>query len=156
MTHEPPCRRKHTYTQAIAATPDEVFPLLCPVREEDWVPGWRTRLVVSKTGLVEEDCMFVTPGEPADAIWITADHDPEAHRLRMYKIVPGVVVSRLDVALAEDGPGTKATISYEHTALSEVGQAIVSGHTEASYRKFMKSWEAAINAYLKTGKMIET
>lgn len=155
MTIEPACRRKHTYTQAIAATPDEVFPLLCPVREEDWVPGWRTLLVVSETGLVEEDCMFVTPGEPADAIWITADHDPEAKRLRMYKIVPGVVVSRLDIALAQDGPGTKATISYEHTALSEAGRTIVAGHTEASYRKFMKGWEAAINTYLKTGRMIE-
>lgn len=155
MTIETPCRRKHTYTQVIAATPDEVFPLLCPVREEDWAPGWRTRLVVSETGLVEEDCMFVTPDEPADAIWIVADHDPEAHGLRMYKIVPGVVVSRLDIALAGDGSGTKATIAYEHTALSEAGRAIVAGHSESSYRKFMKGWEAAINAYLKTGKMIE-
>ena len=156
MTLETPCRQRHTYTQAIAATPGEVFPLLCPVREEDWAPGWRTRLVVSNTGLIEEDCIFVTPGEPADAIWIVTDHDPETHRLRMYKIVPGVVVSRLEIALSEDGPGTKAAISYEHTALSEAGRAIVSGHTESSYRKFMKGWQAAINTYLKTGKMIET
>lgn len=155
MTIEPPCRRKHTYTQAIAATPDKVFPLLCPVREEDWAPGWRTRLVVTNTGLIEEDCIFVTPGEPADAIWIVTDHDAEAHKVRMYKIVPDVVVSRLDIALAEDGLGTKATIAYEHTALSEAGRAIVSEHTEASYRKFMKGWEAAINTYLKTGGMIE-
>lgn len=155
MTVDPASRRKHTYTQAIAATPDEVFPLLCPVREEDWVPGWRTRLVVSKTGLIEEDCMFITPGEPADAIWIVTDHDPKAHRVRMYKIVPGVVVSRLDIALAEDGSGTKAAIGYEHTALSEAGKVIVAEHTEASYRKFMVGWQAAINAYLKTGKMIE-
>jgi hypothetical protein len=155
MTIETPCRRKHTYTQAIAATPDEVFPLLCPVREEDWAPGWRTRLVMSKSGLIEEDCMFITPGEPADAIWIVTDHDPEAHRVRMYKVVPGVVVSRLEIALAEDGPGTKATIAYEHTALSEAGRVIVAEHTEASYRKFMKGWEAAMNSYLKTGKMTE-
>jgi hypothetical protein len=156
MPVERPCRRKHTYWQTIAATPDEVFPLLCPVREEEWVPGWRTRLVLSNTGLVEEDCIFITPGEPADAVWITADHDPEAHRLRMYKIVPGMIVSRLDIALAEDGPGTKATISYEHTALSEAGKAIVAAHTEESYREFMENWEAAINVYLKTGERIDT
>lgn len=157
MAVERPCRRKRTYTQTIAAAPDEVFPLLCPVREKDWVPGWRTRLVLSKTGLVEEDCIFITPGEPTDAIWITADHAPEDRRLRMYKIVPGVVVSRLDIALVEDGPDTtKATISYEHTALSEAGKAVVAGHTEDSYREFMESWEAAINAYLKTGEMIDT
>ena len=155
MTLERPCRQKRVYTQTIAAPPDEVFPLMCPVREADWVPGWRTRLVVSETGLVEEDCMFVTPGEPADAIWITTDHDPEAHRLRMYKIVPGVVVSRLDIALAEDGSGTTATIAYEHTALSEAGRAVVAGHTESSYRKFMENWQAAVRAYLETGEMIK-
>ena len=155
MTIEAPCRQRHTYTQTIAAAPGEVFPLLCPVREEDWAPGWQTRLVVSNTGLVEEDCIFITPGEPADAIWIVTDHDAETLKLRMFRIVPGVVVSRLDIALLEDGPGTKAAISYEHTALSKAGRAIVIGHTESSYRKFMEGWEAAINAYLKTGKMIE-
>lgn len=152
MAAERPCRRKQTYTQTIAATPEEVFPLLCPVREEDWVPDWRTRLVLSESGLVEEDCMFVTPGDPADAIWITTDHNPETCRLRMYKVVPGLVVSRLDIALAEDGPDTKATISYEHTALSEAGRVIVARHTEDTYREFMESWEANINSYLNASR----
>jgi len=155
MNSEPPYRQKRTYTQTIAATADEVFRLLCPIREQDWVPGWRPLTVLSNSGLVEEDCMFVTPGDPADAIWITTDHDTMARKLRIYKIVPGVVVSRLDIAVADDLSGAKATISYEHTALSEAGSAVVDGHTQTSYRKFMENWEAAIQTYLNSGEMIE-
>lgn len=155
MNSEPPYRRKHTYTQTITATADEVFRLLCPIREQDWGPDWRPLVVLSNSGLVEEDCMFVTPGDPADAIWIITDHDPIARKLRMYKVIPAVVVSRLDIAVADDLSGAKATISYEHTALSEAGRSIVSGHSQASYRKFMENWEAAIQTYLTTGEKIE-
>jgi hypothetical protein len=35
-----PVRVTHTYTQTLDGSPAEVLPLLCPVREADWVPGW--------------------------------------------------------------------------------------------------------------------
>jgi hypothetical protein len=34
-----PNRVKHSYTQSINGTPEQVFPLLCPVGELDWAPG---------------------------------------------------------------------------------------------------------------------
>jgi hypothetical protein len=43
------------YTQSIRGTPDGVFPLLCPVREGDWLEGWsdHCRLVHSVSGVAE-------------------------------------------------------------------------------------------------------
>ena len=35
-----PRRVKHSYTQSIKGTPEQVFPLLCQVRETDWIAGW--------------------------------------------------------------------------------------------------------------------
>ncbi len=35
-----PNRVKHSYTQSINGRPEQVFPLLCPVGELDWAPGW--------------------------------------------------------------------------------------------------------------------
>ena len=32
-----PTRVAHTYTQHLVAPPKAVFPLLCPVREADWI-----------------------------------------------------------------------------------------------------------------------
>lgn len=39
-----PNRVSRTYTQQLCAEPEEVFPLLCPVREADWIEGWESRL----------------------------------------------------------------------------------------------------------------
>ena len=130
-----PYRRKQSATIRLRALPDQVFELLCPVREYDWVTGWATNAVISKSGVVEPDCMFVTPGDPADGIWVTTDHDANAHQLRMYKIVPGLAVTRLDIALCvgPSGTGTDATIAYEHTALSHDGRAFVDDHDAATY-----------------------
>ena len=35
------------------APPDRVFPLLCPVREYDWIDGWECRMVYAETGVAE-------------------------------------------------------------------------------------------------------
>ena len=53
-----PRRIKHSFTQSIKGTPEQVFPLLCPVRETDWIPGWTTDWVISNSGLAEQNCIF--------------------------------------------------------------------------------------------------
>lgn len=124
--------------------------MLCPVREEEWVPGWEPKLVLSNSGLAEEDCVFVTPGEPEDAIWLVTRYEPAAHALTMYKVTPGHTVGRLDIALTGDGMGgTVAEVSYEYTSLGPEGDAFLENFTEQWYRDFMQSWETALNGYLE-------
>ncbi len=150
-----PRRIRRTYTQSLAAPPSGVFLLLCPVREEDWVPDWRPELVISASGVAEEDCMFVTPGDPANAIWIVTHHDLAAFELTMYKVTPGHTVGRLDIVLERDGNGgTKAEVSYEYTSLGPAGDAFLEDFTEEWYRGFMAGWELALNHYLETGEKI--
>ena len=55
MRIEKPKRVTRTYTQGLAGTPEVVFPLLCPVREADWIDGWDPVLVASETGVAEAD-----------------------------------------------------------------------------------------------------
>ena len=64
-----PVRATRSYTQRLVAAPEAVFPLLCPVREADWIDGWDPALVVSSTGVAELDCVFTTKAEPVDAVW---------------------------------------------------------------------------------------
>ena len=47
MQVTPPRRVRHSYLQRLVRPPREVFPLLCPVREAEWIPGWNPRLVAS-------------------------------------------------------------------------------------------------------------
>ena len=55
------------YTMRIDASPDRVFPLLCPRREYEWIPDWKSDIVFSESGFAERDCVFTTvlPGAAA-------------------------------------------------------------------------------------------
>jgi len=149
-----PRRRKQSCVQTWKATPDRVFPLLCPVRETEWIPGWEPRLVVSESGVMERDCIFVEPETPSDAIWIVTSHEPDRF-VEMYRTVPGVAVSRFSIRLHPgDGGSTTACVSYEHTALGEAGEKMVEEFTAEHFAGFMQHFETTINHYLTTGGMV--
>lgn len=155
MNIERPNRKRHAYVQRLHAPPETVFPLLCPVMETKWVPGWMPATVIADSGVIEPGCIFTTPAKPHDAIWLVSRHDPVAWRLEMYKVAPGHSVTRLEVALAGEHDGTtSATIAYEVTAIGPPGERFVEEFTEEWYEDFMLSWEKALNHYLKTGRKI--
>jgi len=153
-----PNRVRHSYTQSVSATPNDVFPLLCPIREHDWAPGWSTDWVISRSGLVEQECLFQTPakaGAKDASIWIVTRHDPSAYEVEMYKVTPGQTVGKLAISLTAQGAmETRAQISYEFTSLGPDGDAFLDEFTEESYEKFMRGWETAINHYLVTGEQL--
>ena len=149
-----PVRVKRTYTQSLVARPENVFPLLCPVREVEWANGWNPRQVVSASGLVEADCIFVTPGEPQDSVWVVTAWDPKRFYVEFVKVTPGFTVGKIEIQLREgDSDGTLADVSYSYTALSEAGEEFVQEFTPEYYDKFMREWEAELNYFLETGRM---
>ena len=158
MNIKEPNRRKHGYTQHLDALPERVFPLLCPVAEADWVPGWMPELVLSHSGTCEQDCVFVTPKdgpEPQSAVWVVTKYDPDNWALEMYKVIPEYTVTRLEISLQrENSHSTAAHISYEITAIGVAGEDAVQEFTEEWYEVFMLDWEKAMNHYLNTGEII--
>jgi len=152
-----PNRVRHSHTQRLHAPPQEVFPLLCPVRELEWVPGWELDWVLSDSGVAERNCVFQTPGNPeeglAPSIWTVTRHDPVTLELEMLKVTPGHTVIRLEARLEEDGAGgSLANVVYEYTAIGASGRAFVAGCDAAYYRRFMHDWETTLNRYLDTGR----
>ena len=146
-----PIRARHTYTQHLDAPPDAVFPLLCPVREVEWVPGWSPRLVVSASGVAERDCVFVTPEDDGEATWVVTEYEPAARRVEMLKLVPGVLVVRLHVVVRDGAAGgSEADVTYTYTALDAAGEAYVAARTPEAYAAFMRGWERSLNDYLRT------
>jgi hypothetical protein len=45
MNIRAPNRVTRSYKQRLVASVSKVFPLLCPVREADWIDGWNPILV---------------------------------------------------------------------------------------------------------------
>jgi hypothetical protein len=156
-----PRRVKHSLTQSIKGSPEQVFPLLCPVREADWIPGWTTDWVISNSGVAEQNCIFQTPPRPgaggAASIWVITRHDADAFEVEMFKVTPEFTVGKLQISLSAQGnTGTNATIAYEFTSLGPLGDTYLEGFTAHWYEKFMHVWEEQMNHYLETGEMITT
>jgi hypothetical protein len=154
-----PRRVKHHFTQSIKGTPEQVFPLLCPVREADWIPGWTTDWVLSNSGVAEQNCIFQTPPRPGAgggaSIWVISRHDADAFEVEMFKVTPGFTVGRLQISLSAQGKtATHATIAYEFTSLGPLGDTFLEGFTAQWYEKFMQVWEEQMNYYLETGELI--
>ncbi|GAB3382101.1 hypothetical protein [Lysobacter fragariae] len=151
MNIRKPNRAAHSYTQHLVAAPERVFPLLCPVREADWIEGWNPLLVLSESGVAETDCVFVTAADPADAIWYVTRHEPHAGFVEMLKITPGVTACRLSIQVQATQAGSQAQVTYTHTSLGAEGDAFVAAFTPAYYEQFMRDWEARLNHYLVHG-----
>ena len=148
MQIEKPYRVSRSYVQHLDAGPAAVFPLLCPVREAEWVEGWDPGVVISETGLAEAGCVFTTPAGDTEAIWTVTEYLPEDGRISFLKVTPGETVADISIALAPDADGgTQALVTYALTALTSEGRAVVDEFTEEAYEGFMKTWESELNAF---------
>ncbi len=155
MQVEKPNRVSWSYTQHLEAPPETVFPLLCPIREMEWVNDWKPKKVLSISGVAETDCVFITPGIPEDALWLMNVHDAENHRLEIIKFIPGVVVGKIKVTLnAAAEAGSTADINYTYTALSDHGNRALEEFTREHFEGFMKAWEEELNHFLRTGEKL--
>jgi hypothetical protein len=143
-----------TYTQTINATPDVIFPLLCPVRESEWLDGWKYTMLFSSSGVAEPGAVFSTPqeGEP-DTIWIVTKHDPQEHEVEFARVTPEsrATFIRIKVIPAASNSSYVA-IEYAHTALTPEGIAFVRGYSEDEFLNMVQTWERSMNHYLETNR----
>ena len=122
-----PNRITHRYTQSLNAAPEQVFPLLCPVRELEWARAWNPSLVLSHSGVIEADCVFVTPGESEDTTWIVTRHDPERFRLEMVTVMPDSIVGKLEIV---------PSLARNHTTAAEIA------YSQSPSKNFMLDYKA--------------
>jgi len=151
-----PNRITRTYTQRLMGNPAAVFPLLCPVRECDWIEGWNPIEVISSSGVAETDCIFVTAAQPADAIWFITRHEAENGFVEMVKVSPSVTVCKISIQLTPVATGSEARVTYTHTSLGPEGDAFIERFSESYYQQFMREWETRLNHYLATGKILSS
>lgn len=145
-----------TYTQHIIATPEKVFPLLCPVREMEWLDGWTYEMIYSESGIAEKGCVFKNKlAGDVDTIWVISSYDPPRY-IEFVRITPDAAVVQFDIKLRDNGDGTTdAEITYTFTGLTEAGNAYVESFANEKFIGFMSWWEKAMNHYIQTGEMLK-
>lgn len=147
-----PHRISRSFIQHINGSIKEIMPLYCPIKEIDWCENWNPKMVYSYSGLVEKDCIFITPYEETDVLWIVTDYNIKSGHAEMFYHLPGVLVTKLEIQIKTITKcKTKAVLTYSKTSLSEAGDRILGEFTKEMFDIMMTSWEMAMNHYLKTG-----
>lgn len=152
----------HTRTLTLAETwnlgfpPTAVFPLLCPVREYDWIDGWQCTVRRSLSGVAEEDCVFETPTPEGQMTWVVTDYEP-LRAIAFTCLVPDIYVVRLSLRLEGDGQGGSALQWMRRfVSIGEAGDAWVASVSTEAFAAKMAYLRAALEHYLKTGSRLPT
>ncbi len=144
-------RRAGEYGWQVAAAPETVFPLLCPVREYDWIDGWRAETLHPASGLAELDCVFTTAPLPdvGPEIWTCTRHEPP--RRVDYVRVGRHTVMRLQLTLEPAGQETALAARLVVSALSPDGDAMVAGLGDNPAVRLWTPCFLMLDHFLRTG-----
>jgi hypothetical protein len=146
---------KRSHTVKLAASPEVVFPLLCPVREEEWIPNWHYELVYSKSGFNEEGCIFRTDFvNGIEALWVCTKFDRENLEVEFLVHLKDLTVSKKRLLLCKNDDGSSSLcFEYEDTAITEKGNELVENYTDEAHIKNVSGLVMLLNHYLQTGRM---
>ncbi|HTP89402.1 MAG TPA: SRPBCC family protein [Bryobacteraceae bacterium] len=143
-------RAKFEYTGDLTAPPETVFPLLCPVREYEWLDGWTCEMIYSESGIAEHNCVFRTSRPPAGpAVWCVNRYEPPA-RIE-FVVTSADEVARLCISLERAANnGTRIRWERMFTGLNEEGNA----RTAAWNVEIDRALCEKIEHFTRTGKML--
>ncbi|MBG0777885.1 MAG: hypothetical protein H0S85_15775 [Desulfovibrionaceae bacterium] len=137
-----------THRRILAHEPERVFPLLCPVLEYDWIPGWNGRIVHSRTGYGERGCVFTTdaPGFGPES-WTTFRCEPCAAVGFVRASTHCTVL--YEIALAPlSGGGCELTATQAFTPLTDAGADHVARLAAGDYERIMTRVTDLLDEYL--------
>ncbi len=135
------------FVQDILAPPEAVFPLLCPEREKEWLPGWDARMIHSASGFAERGAVFETAHGAGRTLWLVTEYDLP-RRIAFARWQPDGLIVHLEIVLARTHTGgTAVGICYTFTAVNETGAAALAAMGEDAWLQSMSAWQANMNAW---------
>ncbi len=149
-------RLRKTYSMSLDFPAEQVFPLLCPVREYEWIESWQCDLIHSDTGIAELDCVFKThfPDDGPEDTWVVSRYEPPA--LIEFVRINALRSLRYSLSLTRKDDGTTRLIWTQlFTGLSPEGDDLIKGLSDPAYRERMALRERQINHFLSSGKTLK-
>ena len=148
-----PVKKILSHTTFAAAPAAAVFPLLCPVREYDWISDWECTLLRSDSGFNELHCLFETDiGPLGRETWLTIRYEPST-RVEFVRSSADWLV-HYTITLAEDEQSTAITWTMVLTGLTQKGNQNITGMTREVYEGIMNRLGESMAYYLKHGECL--
>ena len=145
------------FSHRISAPPDNVFPLLCPVRESEWLEGWDCKILYTETGRAENNCVFTTDSTGrGEGTWMVSRYELENCIVEYVVFYPDLCVERIDIRVEKDTDGISQVLwRRTYTGLTPKGNEFIKAFTGESLRKRMTFVQKSLEHYLKTGEMLK-
>jgi len=139
------------------ATIEEVFPLLCPKREIEWIPGWECETIWSKSGYNEEGAIFrTTRPYGTELFWNTLQYDINNKIVDFLILAPHLYVFRFKIKIDAVSEGLLAlTFTQSFTSVSEKGNSFLKRYEGEDFKSRLKSLEEFLNRHIEEKRKIE-
>jgi hypothetical protein len=140
----------------ISAPPERIFPLLCPVRETEWLEDWSYRMVYSLSGVAEAGAVFQTDrAERGKETWVISRYDPKGFMIEFVVVNPDSHVLKLDIVLEQETESrTRVRWVSAITALGEPGRALIQTYRDGRQASGIDHLAAALEHFCQTGRML--
>lgn len=147
-------RIERVYETVLNAAPEKVFPLLCPVREYEWIPQWQCEMIHCDSGVAELGCVFATDFDDGFGreIWVVSHFEPDS-KICFVRTGP-VRTTRYVIELTPETQGTRICWQQEITGLEDPddsGDSLVEAHSEVKYKTMMTHLNQMLDYYLQHG-----
>lgn len=141
-----------SFERTYRASAEDVFRLLCPTTEYDWVPWWSCELLHSASGYAEHNAVFVTEANGPREVWVCVRFEPP--RAIEYARTAADYVGLLGITVTDNHDGT-TTAHWVNTvsALNPAGNAVVEEQSSLAGR--CRAVLDVMGRYLETGRMAE-
>lgn len=154
MSRENAIHKAVRHEATIRAPVDQVFPLLCPVREYEWIDGWRCELVYSRSGFAEKGAVFTTDFRAeGPSIWTVSRYERD-RAIEFVVVFPRSHVMTIEIAATPLAPDrTRLVWACSFTSLTGPN-AFVEGIDQASFDLHQERFDRALEHYCTTGAML--
>jgi len=132
----------------VPARPEEVFPLLCPVREYEWIPDWSCEMVYSKSGVAEPGAMFTTRMMPfGREHWTCMHYDPPSRIEYLFTHGTKIAV-QLELELRSEAEGTALRWTNRYTVAGALWRRLLrKRYAEEAFKSMMATRERQLAEY---------
>lgn len=142
--------------QKLNASPEQVFPLLCPTMEYKWIQPWKCEMIYSESGYAEDNCIFKTffPGDVEPETWIVSQY--QQNKTIQFVRFNNLTVIRYNIFLIDNKDNTTTAIWEQiTTGLNEEGNKIVEDFSNEAYSEEILTLGKMLNHYLEKGEMLK-
>jgi len=155
MTEFKSSRIEVSHVQHLEGAMSDIFPLLCPTREYDWIESWACDLIYSASGFAENNCVFSTElPDGGREHWIVNRFEP-SRTIEFIKFAAGLYVVKYDITLWPLPDGRSIAVwSQTITGLTDAGNEIIDNFDRDAFHAKFERIEKELNHFLATGQML--